>query len=32
VNFSLLGIFMPGETFVVEVQARAAPEERGPEG
>jgi hypothetical protein len=28
VNFSLLGIFMPGETFVVEVQARAAPEER----
>ena len=28
VDFSLLGIFMPGEKFVVEVQARAAPEER----
>ena len=28
VDFSLLGIFMPGEKFVVEVQAAAAPEER----
>ena len=28
VEFSLLGIFMPGEKFVIEVQARAAPVER----
>ena len=28
VDFSLLGVFMPGEKFVVEVQARAAPQER----
>jgi hypothetical protein len=28
VDFSLLGIFMPGEQFVVAVQARAVPEER----
>jgi hypothetical protein len=28
VDFSLLGIFMPGEKFVVEVDASAGPEER----
>jgi len=28
VDFSLLGIFMPGDRFEIEVHARAAPDER----